>query len=172
MDRLYFPITSDPTDPEHRAKFSYFFEFYKNGRIQAHAESMPDLPERFARWVRGDRIDTGPRVRRLQRILYSKEATRLPDVIGFEAAEEYLAKQHPEEQERKRERKHTLGGLSPQPASKHQNAIVVQGDPRVYVARLRPFIILEVAPAIARMKRAMNVCSSAPARSRKNCLIA
>jgi hypothetical protein len=99
MDRLYFPITSDPTDPEHRAKFSYFFEFYKNGRIQAHAESMSDLPERFARWVRDDRIDTGARVRRLPRILDSKEATRLLDVIGFEAADEYLAKQHPEEQE-------------------------------------------------------------------------
>jgi len=99
MDRLYFPITSDPTDPEHRAKFSYFLEFYKNGRIQAHGEEIPDLPERFARWVRDDRIDTGARVRRLPRILDSKEATRLLDVIGFEAADEYLAKQHPEEQE-------------------------------------------------------------------------
>ena len=29
----------------------------------------------------------------------SKEATRLLEVIGFEAADEYLAKQHPEEQE-------------------------------------------------------------------------
>jgi hypothetical protein len=99
MDRLYFPITSDPTDPEHRAKFSYFLEFYKNGRIQAHSQSVPDLQERFARWVRDARIDTGARVRRLPRILDSKEATRLLDVVGFDAADEYLAKQHPEEQE-------------------------------------------------------------------------
>ncbi len=99
MDRLYFPITSDPTEPEHRAKFSYFLEFYKNGRIQSHLESISDLPERFARWVRDSRIDTGARVRRLPRILDSKEATRLLEVVGFEAADEYLAKQHPEEQE-------------------------------------------------------------------------
>lgn len=99
MDRLYFPITSDPTDPEHRAKFSYFLEFYKNGRIQSHGQSVPDLQERFARWVRDARIDTGARVRRLPRILDSKEATRLLDVVGFDAADEYLAKQHPEEQE-------------------------------------------------------------------------
>lgn len=99
MDQLYFPITADPTDPEHRAKFSYFLEFHKNGRIQTHAESVSDLPERFARWVRDGRIDTGARVRRLPRILDSKEATRLLDVIGFDAADEYLAKQHPEEQE-------------------------------------------------------------------------
>jgi hypothetical protein len=99
MDRLYFPITSDPTDPEHRAKFSYFLEFYKNGRIQVHSESIPNLLERFALWVRDERIDTGARVRRLPRILDSTEATRLLDVVGFEAADEYLAKQHPEEQE-------------------------------------------------------------------------
>jgi hypothetical protein len=99
MDRLYFPITSDPTDPEHRAKFSYFLEFYKNGRIQSHNQCVPDLQERFARWVRDARIDTGARVRRLPRILDSKEATRLLDVVGFDAADEYLAKQHPEEQE-------------------------------------------------------------------------
>ena len=99
MDRLYFPITSDPTDPEHRTKFSYFLEFYKNGRIQTHGDVIPDLPERFARWVRDGRIDTGARVRRLPRVLDSKEATRLLEVVGFEAADEYLAKQHPEEQE-------------------------------------------------------------------------
>jgi len=99
MDRLYFPITSDPSDPEHRAKFSYFLEFKKNGRIQAHCDEMPELAKRFAHWVRDGRIDTGARVRRLPRILDSEEATRLLDVIGFDAAEEYLAKQHPEEQE-------------------------------------------------------------------------
>ena len=99
MDRLYFPITADPTDAAHRTKFSYFLEFFKNGRIQEHLDSIPDLPERFARWVRDGRIDTGARVRRLPRMLDSAEATRLLDVIGFDAADEYLAKQHPEEQE-------------------------------------------------------------------------
>jgi hypothetical protein len=99
MDRMYFPITSDPTDPEHRTKFSYFLEFYKNGRIQDHCGSIPKLPERFARWVRDGHIDTGARVRRLPKILDSEEATRLLDVVGFDAADEYLAKQNPEEQE-------------------------------------------------------------------------
>jgi hypothetical protein len=99
MNTHYFPITTDPTDPEHRTKFSYFLEFYKNGRILAHRDSIQDLGERFARWVRDARIDTGARVRRLPRILDSEEATRLLEVVGFEAADEYLAKQHPEEQE-------------------------------------------------------------------------
>lgn len=99
MDRLYFPITSDPTDPEHRTKFSYFLEFHKIGRIQAHCDTAPKLPERFARWVRDGRINTGARVRRLSKILDSAEATRLLDVVGFDAAEEYLAKHDPEEQE-------------------------------------------------------------------------
>jgi hypothetical protein len=99
MDRLYFPITSDSSDPEHRTKFSYFLEFHKNSRIQAHSQLMPNLPEQFSRWVRDGRIDTGAKVRRLPRILDSTEATRLLDVIGFDAADEYLAKRHPEEQE-------------------------------------------------------------------------
>ena len=99
MDRMYFPITSDPADPEHRTKFSYFLEFYKNGRIQDHSESIPGLPERFARWVRDGHIDTGARVRRLPKILDSQEATRLLDVVGFDAADEYLAKSNPQEQE-------------------------------------------------------------------------
>jgi len=38
-------------------------------------------------------------VRRLPRILDSGEATRLLDTVGFEAANEYLTRQHPEEQE-------------------------------------------------------------------------
>jgi len=99
MDRLYFPITDDPTDPQHRSKFSYFLEFCKNGRIQAHCDSLPDLAERFSVWVRDERIDTGARVRRLPKILDSKEATRLLDVVGFDAADEYLAKHRPEEHE-------------------------------------------------------------------------
>jgi hypothetical protein len=99
MDREYFPITADPTDPEHRSKFSYFLEFSKNSRLQKHCRRRPNLAERFARWVRDGRLDTGMRVRRLPRILDSTEATRLLDVIGFKAADEYLSKQHPEEQE-------------------------------------------------------------------------
>lgn len=99
MNTQYFPITEDPSDPEHRTKYSYFLEYYKNGRINSHLESIPDLPERFARWVRDARIDTGARVRRLPRILDSNEATRLLDAVGFDAADEYLARNHPEEQE-------------------------------------------------------------------------
>lgn len=98
MERLYFPMTSDPTDPEHRTKFSHFLEYAKNGRIQAHAEKKPDLPERFARWVNLGRVDTGARVRRLPKILDSEEATRLLEVVGFDAADELLARQNPEEQ--------------------------------------------------------------------------
>jgi hypothetical protein len=52
MNTHYFPITSDPSDPVHRTKFSYFLEYFKNGRIQAHAAAILDLPKRFARWVR------------------------------------------------------------------------------------------------------------------------
>jgi hypothetical protein len=99
MDRQYFPITTDPSDAEHRTKFSYFLEFIKNGRIQAHCEVMPNLPERFARWVRDGRVNTGARVRRLPKILDTKEATELLEVVGMDAAEEYLEKSDPREQE-------------------------------------------------------------------------
>src|SRR5262249_40892262 len=58
LDTLYFPITKDPADPSHRSKFSYFLEFQKNGRILAHCKTVPDLPERFACWVRDEKIDT------------------------------------------------------------------------------------------------------------------
>jgi hypothetical protein len=99
MDRQYFPIIVDPSDPEHRSKFSYFLEFSKNGRLQDHCKHSPKLAERFAKWVRDGRLDTGMRVRRLARILDSAEATRLLDIAGFKAADEYLAQHHPEEQE-------------------------------------------------------------------------
>jgi hypothetical protein len=99
MDQIYFPMTEDSTDPEHRAKFSYFLEYYKNGRIQDHTEALPDLPQRFSRWVRDERLDTGASVRKLPKILASVEATRLLDVVGFDAAMEYLAKETPVEQE-------------------------------------------------------------------------
>ena len=99
MNEMYFPITADPTDPEHRSKFSYFLEFYKNGRIQAHQAAMPNLKEQFARWVRDGHLDTGVRVRRLPKILDSNEATRLLDVVGFAAADEYLQRLNPEQHE-------------------------------------------------------------------------
>ena len=99
MDRLYFPITEDPRDPEHRSKFSYFLEFMKNSRIQSHCESAPGLPEKFAKWVYEGRIDAGRRVRRIPKILDSAEATRLLDVEGFEAAEQLLAEHNPREHE-------------------------------------------------------------------------
>ncbi len=99
MDKIYFPITHDPADPEHRSKFSYFLEFIKNGRIQVHCEAAPELPRKFAKWVRDGRVNTGMRVRRLPKILDFEEATRLLEVDGFDAAEEYLAEQDPREQE-------------------------------------------------------------------------
>ncbi|MCK1539818.1 MULTISPECIES: hypothetical protein [unclassified Bradyrhizobium] len=99
MDRLYFPITDDPTDAEHRSKYSYFLEFVKNGRIQRHRGAMPDLPERFAGWVRDGRVDTGMKVRKLPKILDAEEAIRLLEIDGFDAAEEYLSERNPREQE-------------------------------------------------------------------------
>lgn len=99
MDRLYFPITEDPTAGEHRSKFSYFLEFKRNGRLQKHCDASPGLPEKFAEWVRDGRVDTGMRVRRLPRILDTKEAARLLEVEGFDAAEQYLSEIDPREQE-------------------------------------------------------------------------
>src|SRR5882724_7938511 len=99
MDKQYFPITKDPKDPQHRAKFSYFLEFLKNGRLRAHAEKIRDLPTRFSRWVRDDKIPTGAKVRRLPKILDIDEAVKLLEVSGFDAADEYIAKQNPREQE-------------------------------------------------------------------------
>ncbi len=99
MDRLYFPITKDPKDPQHRAKFSYFLEFLKNGRLRTHAEKIKDLPTRFSKWVRDDKIPTGAKVRRLPKILDVDEAVKLLEVSGFDAADEFIAKQNPREQE-------------------------------------------------------------------------
>lgn len=99
MDRMYFPITSDPSEPEHRSKFSYFLEFVKGTRLQAHVKIAPDLPGRFSTWVRDGKINAGVKVRRLANILDSKEATQLLEVVGFDAAEESVAKQNPNQQE-------------------------------------------------------------------------
>lgn len=99
MDRLYFPITADPTDAEHRAKFSYFLEFLKNGRLRRQVEAMPDLPERFARWVRDGRVDTGVKVRRLPKIIDSADALTLLEVEGFDSADHFLTQADPREHE-------------------------------------------------------------------------
>ncbi len=99
MDREYFPITAEPTNIEHRGKYSYFLEFEKNTKLQKRLDSDPTLRPRFAGWVNTGRVTTGERVRRLPKILQSAEAARLLDVVGFDAAEEYLRREHPEEQE-------------------------------------------------------------------------
>lgn len=99
MDRQYFPITRDPTDAEHRSKFSYFLEFLKNGKLRSHIEEMPDLTERFSRWVRDGLVDSGVKVRRLPKVLDHPQALQLLELEGFDAAEELLAKINPREQE-------------------------------------------------------------------------
>ena len=81
------------------AKFWYFLEFLKNGRLRSQAEKIKDLPTRFSKWVRDDKIPTGAKVRRLPKILDVAEAVKLLDVSGFDAADEYVAKQNPREQE-------------------------------------------------------------------------
>ena len=99
MDRLYFPITRDPSDAEHRSKYSYFLEFLKNGKLRSHGEAMPDLAERFSRWVRDGLIDSGMKVRRLPKVLDNPDALQLLELEGFDAAEELLAKANPREHE-------------------------------------------------------------------------
>ena len=99
MDHEYFPITPDPTNIEHRAKYSYFLEFEKNTKLQKRLETDSALRPRFAGWVKTGRVTTGERVRRLPKILDSVEAARLLEVLGFDAAEEFLRREHPEEQE-------------------------------------------------------------------------
>lgn len=99
MDRLYFPITRDPTDAEHRSKYSYFLEFLKNGRLRSHSQAIPDLPERFARWVRDGLVDTGMKVRKLSKVIDQAEALQLLEVEGFDAAENFISKGNPREHE-------------------------------------------------------------------------
>jgi hypothetical protein len=99
MDRLYFPITRDPTDAEHRSKFSYFLEFLKSTRLRKQSETIAQLPERFARWVRDGQINTGAKVRKLSKVLDQEGAVQLLEVAGFDAAEEFLARKDPREQE-------------------------------------------------------------------------
>ena len=98
MDRLYFPITRDPSNAQHRSKFSYFLEFLKNTKLQKN-ESIPDLPERFARWVRDEKVNTGAKVRRLTKVVEHEEALNLLEKTGFDAAEQFIARAEPREQE-------------------------------------------------------------------------
>jgi hypothetical protein len=99
MDRLYFPVTRNPTDSEHRSKFSYFLEFVRSSRLRGHVDREPELPSRFAKWVRDGQLDTGVKVRKLAKVLDNAEAARLLEVSGFDAAEELLSKVDPREQE-------------------------------------------------------------------------
>lgn len=99
MDQLYFPITRDPSDAEHRAKFSYFLEFLRSTRLRKQAEALADLPERFARWVRDGQINTGAKVRKLPKVLDREDTLQLLEVAGFDAAEQLLARSDPREHE-------------------------------------------------------------------------
>jgi hypothetical protein len=99
MDREYFPVAKNPTDIEHRSKFSYFLEFEKNTKLQKMLTADPSLERRFAHWVSNGHIITGESVRRLPKILHSAEAANLLEVVGFDAAEDYLRKQYPGEHE-------------------------------------------------------------------------
>jgi hypothetical protein len=99
MDRLYFPITRDPTDSEHRAKFSYFLEYLRSTRLRKQAESIRDLPERFSAWVRDGQINTGAKVRRLSKVLERDDTLQMLEIEGFDAAEQLLAKTDPKEHE-------------------------------------------------------------------------
>jgi hypothetical protein len=99
MDRLYFPITRDPTDAEHRSKFSYFLEFLRSTRLRKQSEALADLPERFSRWVRDGQINTGAKVRKLPKVLDRADTLQLLEVAGFDAAEQLLARSDPREHE-------------------------------------------------------------------------
>jgi hypothetical protein len=99
MDRLYFPITRDPTDAEHRSKFSYFLEFLRSTRLRKQSELTPNLPERFSRWVRDGQINTGAKVRKLPKVLEREDALQLLEIDGFDAAEHLLARTDPREHE-------------------------------------------------------------------------
>ncbi len=99
MDELFFPITTDRTDPAHRSKFSYFLEYYKSGKLQKHEAENNELPRQFARWVNDEKINTGAKVRRLAKVLDSKQATIVLDTSGFDAAIEHLNKESPHKRE-------------------------------------------------------------------------
>ena len=99
MEQMYFPITDDPTDAEHRSKYSYFLEYLKNTKLHKQVAAVPDLNERFSRWVRDGKVDTGMKVRRLTKVVENKDALLLLESDGFDAAEALLGKADPREQE-------------------------------------------------------------------------
>lgn len=99
MDHLYFPITLDPTDAEHKSKYSYFLEFLKNTKLQKQAEVVENLHERFAQWVRDGKVDAGAKVRRLTKVVENPEALRMLELKGFDAAERLIANVDPREHE-------------------------------------------------------------------------
>lgn len=99
MDEMYFPITDDPTDSEHRSKYSYFLEYLKNTKLNKQVATVPDLDERFSRWVRDGKVDTGMKVRRLTKVVENRDALQLLETNGFDAAEALLGKVDPREQE-------------------------------------------------------------------------
>jgi hypothetical protein len=99
MDDLYFPITDDPTDAEHRTKYSYFLEFLRSTRLKKQSEQAPDLPIRFAEWVRDGKIDTGAKVRKLSKVVEHPAALAVLDAQGFDAAEQALSNAIPKEHE-------------------------------------------------------------------------
>jgi len=97
MESEFFPIVEDKTDPNHRAKFSYFLEFEKNTKIQKLLTSTPDLRADFAKWVRDGKVFKGVQVRTLPKILASSTATKILEARGFKAAKDHLSKSAPEE---------------------------------------------------------------------------
>ncbi len=99
MDRLYFPITSDPADAEHRLKFTYFLEFLKSPKLRRQAEADGRLSQKFAHWVSDGKVDKAVKVRRLAKILEHEDAMKVLEADGFDAADRYIVKADPKEQE-------------------------------------------------------------------------
>lgn len=97
MEDLFLPIVDDPTDPNHRSKYSYFYEFEKNTKMRKHLDKELGLKKEFAVWVRNGKIDKGVQVRSLPKILDSPEARKLLSKFGFRTAKEYIAKKDPSE---------------------------------------------------------------------------
>lgn len=92
MEKEFLPSVEDPSDPEHRSKFSYFLEFEKNTKIRKVLDKEEDLRATFAKWVRDGKIYKGVQVRVLPKILASPQARKLLAMRGYKAAKEYLSK--------------------------------------------------------------------------------
>lgn len=92
MEKEFFPLVEDPSDPEHRSKYSYFLEFERNPRIRKAVDDEPDLRAIFANWVRDGKVFKGVQVRALPKILSSPKARKLLAMRGYKAAKEYMAK--------------------------------------------------------------------------------